>query len=324
LALPLVVLLIFSESTLVFTGDEFIAIKDIKKGTLIKTIHGDNAKMEEFLVIKKYTKIISKLVLLTVEEDVISSAEKQAFYTNKGWVSAKDIQVDDLLFNNEEEWLKVSKVEFIDSVTIVHHIGVDKAHTFFVGKEKILVHTPHLELKHEFERTTVNEFLLRKGKVIHTLGVPLPNLLKFNDTRSGINCSACVFAYIYEKLKSPVVASQLIPFLYGTAGMSEVDIFMMAPLVKIDLFSQLKVYKFTNAIYANVDILFENKFYHSFLLEKKNNTNILLDIQYASEIIDVKGDKICFNVIPIIGIRSSFTIFGKQRLYLSQIICEME
>jgi len=43
----------FSESTLVFTGDEFIAIKDIKKGTLIKTIHGDNAKMEEFLVIKK-------------------------------------------------------------------------------------------------------------------------------------------------------------------------------------------------------------------------------------------------------------------------------
>ena len=91
----------------------------------------------------QYSTITSELVHIYVNSDEIVSTPTHPFYSPvRGWTSAVDLKAGDILVFCNGEYVVVEHVqhEILETAVKVYNFEVQDFHTYYVGKNSVLVH----------------------------------------------------------------------------------------------------------------------------------------------------------------------------------------
>lgn len=130
----------FPRGTTVLSGGKPVPIEAMSKGQYVRAMHQNTGELGIYPITETFTETVKELVMLTVGKEVIEATPDQLFLTKRNWVEAGKLHVGDRLINDRGEWIPVRKIKLKKEESTVYHFKVDDAHTFFVGKGKILVH----------------------------------------------------------------------------------------------------------------------------------------------------------------------------------------
>ena len=148
----------FEGNMRVLTSEGYVKIKNLHKGTLVKTFNETN-KIFEYKPIQKVIEkpILQNIVKVKIGNKTIICTENHKFYTKKGWKKAKDLCNNDyvMLDNTETEifnWVRVESVKIqkrgsskrireLFRENKVYDLSVEDNHNYFV--EGVLVHNCH-------------------------------------------------------------------------------------------------------------------------------------------------------------------------------------
>jgi hypothetical protein len=98
--------------------------------------HDPNAALEVKQVEEVFTNYC-RLLNVHVGGKVIQSTDEHPFYVkNKGWTSAKDLQIGDLLRSHHERWLPVDDLCDSGEDVQVYNLWIADYHTYFVGSRE--------------------------------------------------------------------------------------------------------------------------------------------------------------------------------------------
>jgi hypothetical protein len=83
------------------------------------------------------------LVVLTLEngETIEATEEHPFFVVEKGWVAAEELTQGDVLVTKDGN-VGISSVEREQRTVVVYNLTVENAHTFYIGRDGVLVHNP--------------------------------------------------------------------------------------------------------------------------------------------------------------------------------------
>lgn len=134
----------FVAGTLVLTANGLIAIEYIKSGDLVYAADENSLEVSLQPVLETYVRETSNLIYITVNgEDLISTFDHPYFVKGKGFVSAEKLWIGAELVDNNGDSLCVEQIfrKVLDNQPrTVYNFKVDACHTYFVGKNKTLVH----------------------------------------------------------------------------------------------------------------------------------------------------------------------------------------
>ena len=139
----------FVAGTLVLTASGFVAIENIAAGDLVTATNLENWKTEDKKVIETYVRTVTELVQLTVDGEEIITTHDHPFYVfKKGFVNAGQLKKSDELVNPDGKKLSIDQIRFItaDEPICVYNFKVDNYHTYYVGKNRILVHNAQYDV----------------------------------------------------------------------------------------------------------------------------------------------------------------------------------
>jgi hypothetical protein len=128
----------FAGDTPLLTPDGHKRIDQFKPGDLILTApeHDPNAPLEVKPVEEVFTNHC-RLLNVHVGGQVIQSTDEHPFYVrNKGWTSAKDLQIGDLLRSHDERWLPVEDLCDSGEDAPVYNLRIADYHTYFVASRE--------------------------------------------------------------------------------------------------------------------------------------------------------------------------------------------
>lgn len=133
----------FVAGTLVATATGLIAIECIRVGDKVIATDPDTMEQAEKTVLETYVRETNEVVHLTINGEVITSTLDHPFYVqDAGFVGAGDLYIGDKLLDAEGNTLLVEdvKTEKLDVPVKVYNFKVDEFHTYYVGKNAVLVH----------------------------------------------------------------------------------------------------------------------------------------------------------------------------------------
>lgn len=80
-------------------------------------------------------------VFVTIEGEKVETTPEHPWYTqDKGWVNAGELSIGELIRKANGSYGHVQALEFVRKPKAMYNLTVEKAHTFFVGEKKWLVH----------------------------------------------------------------------------------------------------------------------------------------------------------------------------------------
>jgi hypothetical protein len=67
---------------------------------------------------------------------------RHPFWTERGWLAAEELDIEDVLFTNRGEWVHVTSIGVESKESPTYNLSVEAGHTFFVvaGSAAVLVH----------------------------------------------------------------------------------------------------------------------------------------------------------------------------------------
>ena len=133
----------FIAGTLVLTAAGLVAIENIKAGDKIIALDPDTGSTEEKTVLETYTRNVTELVHLFINGEEITTTHDHPFFVKgKGFVNAGRLLIRDTLFDNRKRQLAIGKISFesTGAPTTVYNFQVEDFHTYFVGRNCVLVH----------------------------------------------------------------------------------------------------------------------------------------------------------------------------------------
>ena len=83
-----------------------------------------------------------KIVEIKAGGELIEATEEHPFYVNNKWVKAIDLKQGTILTTKDGMKIKVDRVKVVKKriKVPVYNFTVDKVHSFYVSKAKVLVH----------------------------------------------------------------------------------------------------------------------------------------------------------------------------------------
>ena len=133
----------FVEGTPVETEDGQKPIEEIKEGDMVLSEDPTTGEVAYKTILKTYENETTELVHVHVNGDEIKATPSHYFYSVQfGWTKAADLRAGDVLVLVNGECVVVEWVEheILESPVKVYNFEVEDFHTYFVGKEPVLVH----------------------------------------------------------------------------------------------------------------------------------------------------------------------------------------
>ena len=141
----------FKEGTLVATEDGLKPIEEIEVGD--KVLAYDEATGEQAYkkVVRLFRNTTEEWCHITANgEELVCTGGHPFFVENKGFVSAKDLSVGDILRLSDGALILVSaiSIEKLEQPETTYNFEVEDFHTYYVGESEVLVHNKCLQEHH--------------------------------------------------------------------------------------------------------------------------------------------------------------------------------
>lgn len=133
----------FVAGTLIVTKDGMKPIENMKAGDKVWSYNVKTRKEELNTVLDAFLSgYTDKIVRIKAGGELIEATEEHPFYVNNKWVKAIDLKQGTILPTKDGMKIKVDSVKVVKKgVKVpVYNFTVDKVHTFYVSKTKVLVH----------------------------------------------------------------------------------------------------------------------------------------------------------------------------------------
>lgn len=133
----------FVAGTLVLTEDGEKPIEEIEVGDYVYASDPETGDSDYKEVLQTFVNETSELVHIHINGDEIASTPTHPFYSPvRGWTSAVDLKAGDILVLSNGEYVIVEQVqhEILESPVKVYNFEVQDFHTYYVGKNSVLVH----------------------------------------------------------------------------------------------------------------------------------------------------------------------------------------
>ena len=148
----------FVAGTMILTATGLVAIENIKAGDKVISTDLETFETAEKTVVETYVREDSKLIHLVINgEEIVTTVDHPFYVKNQGFIKAGELIVGDELLDVNGNILLVENfdVELTDKPVKVYNFQVEDFHTYYVGKNGILVHnadystvvTPDMENK---------------------------------------------------------------------------------------------------------------------------------------------------------------------------------
>jgi len=132
--------LCFTGETQIYTPNGLIRIDSIREGDSIYSYVESSNSIRICTtsnITKKYT---NHLVVLTINGNNINTTPEHPFYTDRGWIKAKDLAYTDSIYTYTNKTTINSK-RIVDTTDVaVYNYTVNNSHTYYVSDLIILVH----------------------------------------------------------------------------------------------------------------------------------------------------------------------------------------
>lgn len=133
----------FVAGTLVATANGQLAIETIKSGDYVLSTDSDTMKTDYKPVLATYIRKVDRLIhIIITGEEIITTADHPFYVKNRGFIEAGSLLVGDKLVsvNGEDLWIEDYRVELTEETVLVYNFQVKDFHTYYVGKNRVLVH----------------------------------------------------------------------------------------------------------------------------------------------------------------------------------------
>ena len=133
----------FVEGTLVLTDNGQKPIEDIRPGDHVYASDPETGESGYKEVVQTFENETEELVHIFADSDEIVSTPRHPFYVpQNGWTSAVDLRAGDMLVLSNGEYVIVEQVqhEILETPVKVYNFEVQDFHTYYVGKNSVLVH----------------------------------------------------------------------------------------------------------------------------------------------------------------------------------------
>ena len=133
----------FVAGTMILTATGLVAIENIKAGDKVISTNPETFETAEKTVVETYIRKDNKLIHLVINGEEIITTETHPFYVNnRGFVNAGELKVGDELLDTGGNIFLIEcyDVELTDEPTTVYNFQVEDFHTYYVGKNGVLVH----------------------------------------------------------------------------------------------------------------------------------------------------------------------------------------
>ena len=134
----------FAAGTLVQTEDGLVPIEEIEIGSFVFARHERTFEQGYFEVVDTMVRESSRVFRLVVnsiagEEEIIVT-EEHPFYTERGWIRAGELQVNEEITTADNQSATVISLDEQINPIYVYNLTVREAHTYFVGEGRLWVH----------------------------------------------------------------------------------------------------------------------------------------------------------------------------------------
>jgi RHS repeat-associated protein len=132
--------LCFIAGTLIAKESDFESIENIKIGDLVWSYDDISGKIDLKEVTNVFVRSTDLLYKLVLENDTIYTTKEHPFYRNGQWIIAEKLESgDSLRLLNGKNTRLIEKFK-IDTNITVYNFTVKDFHTYYVGKQCVLVH----------------------------------------------------------------------------------------------------------------------------------------------------------------------------------------
>lgn len=131
----------FAGNTLVKTKSGYKPICEIEVGESVYS-YNENNNIYDYQPVSKVIKRTSRdIVKVSVGDEAIVTTSNHPFYTNDGWVKAKDLSSDSFVFTkNGYRLVNFVELDILDENLWVYNLTVSHNHTYTVSTEDVVVH----------------------------------------------------------------------------------------------------------------------------------------------------------------------------------------
>ena len=133
----------FVAGTLIATENGSLPIEQITAGMLVYATDPDTGETALKPVVQTFRNTTTEWVHITVNDETLTCTPEHPFYSPvKGWTSAVDLRVGDILVMLNGEYVVVEQVqhELLESPETTYNFEVEDYHTYYVGDAEVLVH----------------------------------------------------------------------------------------------------------------------------------------------------------------------------------------
>ncbi|MBL7152175.1 MAG: type II toxin-antitoxin system HicA family toxin [Phycisphaerae bacterium] len=131
----------FTGDTEISTPNGNIPIADIRPGDFVWAYDEATGKPTRCRVARLFENRTDCLLILRLHGRVIRTTREHPFWVKgRGWVEAGDLREGDEFLTLKGKYVTLDSISLVKTNATVYNIEVEKAHTFFVSPEEILVH----------------------------------------------------------------------------------------------------------------------------------------------------------------------------------------
>ncbi len=131
----------FTSGTQVLAEKGYKNIEEVKEGDLVWAYDETSGNLELKKVISTITLDFSQVFKLYIGDEVIEATHEHPFFIGGKWLKVDELKVGDYVTLYDGTTKRIDKIEFIRNGNFkVHNFEVEDYHSYFVGKNKVLVH----------------------------------------------------------------------------------------------------------------------------------------------------------------------------------------
>lgn len=132
----------FTKDTNVLTASGMVSIADINVGDLVYSFNEEDKNYSYQKVTQKLTNQVDETIQISTRSGYVESTLNHPYYTDVGWVEAKDLKVGDKLVCDNGEYESITdikKIAHIEPIT-TYNLAIENNHTYIVGEDHLIVH----------------------------------------------------------------------------------------------------------------------------------------------------------------------------------------